>query len=332
MPPARARPGPALTFRARHEPMPGPRWREWFDAHRAAYRRWYLQDGDDARPDLATCRRMLSAHMPELEPVYDHLVELAGAGELDARLLSLYGPPPFITGCSQAVWSRGRPVLLRTYDYPASRLEGLLLLTEWGDRRVIGMSDCLWGLLDGLNDRGLAVSLTFGGRRAAGGGFAIPLVLRYLLETCDTVDAARAALLRIPVHTAQNVTLVDRSGAYLTARVGPDRPPELLPAAAATNHQGAVEWPEYERAMRSVERERHLCRLLADEAMTLERFGAAFLEPPLLSRAHAIGAGTLYTAAYAPAEGWMELRWPGDAWRQSFGAFAEGDRVKVLLG
>ena len=116
----------------------------------------------------------------------------------------------------------------------------------------------------------------------------------------------------------------------MTARVGPDRPPELLPAAAATNHQGAVEWPEYERAMRSVERERHLCRLLADEAMTLERFGDAFLEPPLLSRAHAVGAGTLYTAAYAPAAGWMELRWPGDAWRQSFDAFAEGDRVKVL--
>ena len=62
------------------------------------------------------------------------------------------------------------------------------------------MSDCLWGLLDGINDAGLAVSLTFGGRRDVGDGFAIPLVMRYLLETCDTVDEARAALERIPVH------------------------------------------------------------------------------------------------------------------------------------
>ena len=53
------------------------------------------------------------------------------------------------------------------------------------------MSDCLWGLLDGMNDRGLAVSLTFGGRPDVGDGFAIPLVVRYVLETCD--DVARPA-------------------------------------------------------------------------------------------------------------------------------------------
>ena len=43
------------------------------------------------------------------------------------------------------------------------------------------MSDCLWGLLDGINDAGLAVSLAFGGR-ATREGFGIPLVVRYLLE------------------------------------------------------------------------------------------------------------------------------------------------------
>ena len=39
-----------------------------------------------------------------------------------------------------------------------------------------------------MNDAGLAVSLTFGGRRALGTGFGIPLVVRYLLETCATVE------------------------------------------------------------------------------------------------------------------------------------------------
>ena len=38
------------------------------------------------------------------------------------------------------------------------------------------MSDCLWGLLDGMNDDGLGVSLTFGGRRVLGDGFGIPIV------------------------------------------------------------------------------------------------------------------------------------------------------------
>ncbi len=65
---------------------------------------------------------------------------------------------------------------MRNYDYPASRLEGTIASTAWTGRRVIGMTDCLSGLLDGMNDAGLAVSLTFGGRRASGPGFGVPLV------------------------------------------------------------------------------------------------------------------------------------------------------------
>jgi predicted choloylglycine hydrolase len=270
---------------------------------------------------------MLRTHMPELEPIHAELTRLAGGDEVDARMLSLYSPPPFIGGCSQAAWTRGAPALVRNYDYPVSRLEGLLVQTAWGDRRVIGMSDCLWGLLDGLNDRGLAVSLTFGGRRVAGDGFAIPLVVRYLLETCATVDEARAALARIPVHAAQNLTLVDRDGAHVTAFVGPDRGPVFSPATATTNHQGSVEWPEYEAKVHSVARERRLDALLGDDETTFGRFRDAFLEPPLYSRAHALGTGTLYTAVYLPAEGRVELRWPDGVWPHSFGTFDEGERL-----
>ena len=52
--------------------------------------------------------------------------------------------------------------------------------------------------------------------------------------TGDAVAAARAALERIPVHAAQNLTLLDRSGAYLTAYVGPGRPPRFRDIAATT--------------------------------------------------------------------------------------------------
>ena len=151
-----------------------------------------------SRPDLATCRRALTRHMPELVPTYERLVELAGGDELAARLLSLYRPPGFVVGCSQGAWTRDEPVLVRNYDYPVSRLEGIVYLTEWSGRRVLGMSDCLWGLLDGVNDAGLAVSLTFGGRRDVGDGFGIPLVVRYLLEVCADVAEAREALAHDP--------------------------------------------------------------------------------------------------------------------------------------
>jgi predicted choloylglycine hydrolase len=331
--PATAAPAGAeqLEFEAVEERQPGTQWRARFESMWPTYRAWYLQDGRSERPALATCRRALSRHMPELVPIHERLVELAGGDELAARLLSLYRPPGFVVGCSQGAWTRdGEPVLVRNYDYPVARLEGLVYLTEWGARKVIGMSDCLWGLLDGVNDAGLAISLTFGGRRDVGDGFAIPLVVRYVLETCDTVADARAALERIPVHAPQNLTLLDRSGAHLTAYVGPGRAAEFHAIAATTNHQGKVEWPEYAQAIRTVERERCVLALLDDPALTRERFVEAFLDPPLHNTSYAQGFGTIYTAAYYPAEGRVEYRWPGVVWEQSFDRFEQSSHTQAF--
>jgi predicted choloylglycine hydrolase len=310
-----------IEFQAVEEPEPGEGWRARFDAMWPAYRAWYLRDGEQARPELDSCRRALARHMPELVPTYERLVELSDDDEIAARMLSLYRAPGFVVGCSQGAWTRGAPVLVRNYDYPISRLEGLVSLTAWNGRRVIGMSDCLWGLLDGINDAGLAVSLTFGGRREVGDGFAIPLVVRYVLETCTTATEAGEALARIPVHAAQNVTVLDASGAFLTAYLGPGREPRLQAIAATTNHQGSVDWPEYARAIRSVERERCVAELLADPELDRDRFIDAFLNAPLHSTEHGRGFGTIYTAAYFPVDRRVEYRWPGSVWRQSFDDF-----------
>jgi predicted choloylglycine hydrolase len=329
LPEQQARPG-ELELEAVDEPQPGAAWGERFEAMWPTYRTWYLQEGDAARPSYAACRRALAEHMPELVPTYERLVDLAGGGDLAARLLSLWRPPGFIVGCSQGAWTRDEPLLVRNYDYPADRLEGVITHTQWRDRRVIGMSDCLWGLLDGMNDRGLAISLTFGGRPDVGDGFAIPLVVRYVLETCDDIAAARDAIARIPVHAPQNLTLLDRSGAYVTAYVGPGREPRFVDAAATTNHQGEVEWPEYAEAIRSEERERCVLDLLGDGEVDRERFEDSFLEPPLHSTAHERGFGTIYTAAYEPASGRVRYRWPGLTWEQSFERFEPGDRTVTL--
>src|SRR5690242_21537517 len=98
------------------------------------------------------------------------------------------------------------------------------------------MVDGGWGLLDGMNDAGLAVSLTFGGRFTQGPGFSIVIVLRCLLETCGTVGAALARLAAIPVSIPQNVTLADAERA-VTVYTGPDIAMTMAPDACATNHQ-----------------------------------------------------------------------------------------------
>jgi predicted choloylglycine hydrolase len=319
-----------FTFRAIQELDLGPKWAGVFEERWPHYRAWFLREGEAARPSYATSARMLRAHMPELIPAYERVVELAGGGDLAARMLSLYRPPPYLAACSQGVWNGdGRPMLVRNYDYAPSRFEGALWSTNLL-RPVIGMSDCLWGLLDGVNDAGLAVSLTFGGRRALGDGFGIPIVVRYVLETCEDVAQARETLARLPYSLSHNLTVVDRRGRFLTAYLSPDREPIFREFPAATNHQGIVEWPEQARATRTIERERCIVGLIEDRDLTRDGFVAAFLRDPLFSTAYASGFGTLYTAAYDVSEGAVELRWPAHAWRLAFDAFTEGEHTETL--
>jgi predicted choloylglycine hydrolase len=321
-----------VIWRAISEAAPGPRWAGIFAEHWPAYRRWWLNEGDAARPKYLACRRALGLHMPELVPLYDRLCELAGGGDQAARFLSFYRPPPYLAGCSQAIWTGKEPVMVRNYDYNPAAFDSLILRTEWLGRAVMGTSDGLWGLVDGVNDAGLAISLTFGGRRVVGEGFGVPLILRYVLQTCATAAEAGAALARIPTHMSYNVTVIDKNREYLTVMMAPDRPAQISHAAVATNHQDGVEWDSNARFTATVERERFLLQRLALHRDPEEKFINAFLKPPLYSTAFAAGFGTLYTAIYRPRKREMEVRWPGLTWPLSLTAFEEGARAIHIPG
>ena len=139
-----------VTFHSVVELQPGPAMRSRFQAAWPSYRNWFLRDGEEARPSYALCRRALLAHVPELVPTWERLVELVGGGDLEARFLSQWEPPPFFAACSIATWTRdGRPGLVRTYDYVPALCETTLLTSAFNGRRTIAMADCLWGALDG---------------------------------------------------------------------------------------------------------------------------------------------------------------------------------------
>ncbi|MGP6087967.1 C45 family autoproteolytic acyltransferase/hydolase [Antarctobacter jejuensis] len=313
----------SLTFRAISESRPGPKWAGLFAEYRNAYLRWWAREGLSGRPTYLECRRALRQHMPELVPVWEQLCELAGGGDMEARFLSFFCPPRYLTGCSQAIWSGDEPLLVRNYDYNPQAVDAVLLKTGWQGRQVIGTSDGLFGLVDGMNDAGLVVSLTFGGRLAAGEGFGVPLILRYVLQTCETTQEAREVLERVPCHMSYNVTVLDAQRDFITAYLAPDRPPLITHAAVATNHQERVEWKSHARVTATVERERYLLQRLSLHPETQEKFVGAFLKPPLYSLAFDRGFGTLYTAAYRPQRREVELVWPGATWRKSFDSFPE---------
>jgi predicted choloylglycine hydrolase len=308
-----------LRLQALREGRPGPVWKATFERLWPGYRRWFLSEGPLARAGYVTSSMQLERHMPELMPTYETLTELAGGGDLAARFLSLYAPPPYLAGCSQAVWGDGER-LIRNYDYTPAAFDGVLLASDWV-RPVIAMLDSTWGALDGINDAGLVASLAFGGRKVTGDGFGIPLLVRYVLETCATTSEAVRALARLPSHMAYSVTLLDAERRHATVHLAPDRKAEVTTARVCTNHQRRVEWPDYAALTRSVEREAFL-RASVLPLGDVDDAVEAFLRPPLHATSYRRGFGTLYTAAYAPATRSVLLRWPrGQAFEAAHGAF-----------
>ena len=74
-----------IVFEAIAEDRPGPKWRSVYDRHWHAYSRWFLRDGIRSRPTYLASLKSLKAHMPELLPAYEAIVEMAGGGDLEAR-------------------------------------------------------------------------------------------------------------------------------------------------------------------------------------------------------------------------------------------------------
>jgi predicted choloylglycine hydrolase len=304
------------TFRAFAEPGFGPKW----TAHTRS--RWPAYAGIEADGDTGAAVSVLERSMPELMPVYRDLVAALDGDPHAARLATGVDVPVPGLACSQTVVDGA---LLRNYDWHPEHAD-LTIISSDLVRPVLGVGEMIWGLLDGMNDAGLVASLTFGGRFVRGDGIAFPLVVRYLLETCDTVAQAVDRLRTLPIPTSQNLTLLGADGA-VSVHVGPDRDLAVADAVPVTNHQEDLPPAAQEEFSATVARRCALQDLAAAHA-DVEAVAAAMFAPPLYSTGWADWLGTLYTAVYRPADGAVSYRWPaGQRWEQGFAAFDEGERT-----
>jgi hypothetical protein len=313
-----------LTFRGLDVgPWVTPSLVDAFAAAWPSYRSWYLRDGLGPRPSSAESRDALAWHLPELLGTYDALCAAVGGGDLEATFLSHWCPPPVATACSLATWTRDAHLLLRTYDYPSLLCDATVLASSWTGTRVLAMSDCLWGAVDGVNEHGLAVAIAFGGRPDVGPGFGIGLVVRYLLEVAHDVDEAVAILRRVPVSMSYNVALADVRGASAIVEVAPDLPAVLTGRTTAANRQthgraaAATEWPEHAWRSGTIEREAALEAAVGDPGATAASVVGAFLSTPVQRDPALHEWGTVFTSVYDCDRGTLDLLWPDDAWQLS---------------
>ncbi len=240
----------------------------------------------------------------------------------------MFAPPSYLSGCSQAVWrtpGREHRSSCGTTTTPRSGSRARSSPRPGRAERVIGVSDCAWGLLDGINEDGLAVSLAFGGRKVVGTGFGVPLVVRYLLQTCgSTTEARRSVLRRLPYHLAHTLTIVDVTGDTCTAYSLPTARSCSPRCAVATNHQGQIEWTEHARATFSLEREGASVGLVTGGVSSSPSRRARVPDPAALpGRLRAANGDALHRGLRRSA-GAATYCWPGLAWEQSFAEFGPG--------
>ncbi len=253
-------------------------------------------------------RDVLERQMPELVPDFDILVRAMPGVDWAPGALSMYNLRPFFSGCSVAVSRReGGATLLRNYDLGPEEFSAVLRAeTLPGGGWILGSAEAGWGYMDGLNDRGLAVAITFGGRFCQGGGFAVPVLVRYLLKTCSTVAEAVRALQRVPHRLAQNYALLDQSGEAAVVFTSPDRGAVLAPeGACVTNHQERIEHEEMGRFVRTAERLAFMQQ--AAGALTLPDL----LRPPLYQTQYDKLFGTLYSVEFDATAREARYAWPG---------------------
>ena len=75
---------------------------------------------------------------------------------------------------------------------------------------------------DGVNERGLAAGLTFIYPRVVKPGLNAGMLVRYILEKCETTAQAVDALKTLPIASEQTVTLADKTGDIAVVECNPE--------------------------------------------------------------------------------------------------------------
>ncbi len=229
-----------------------------------------------------------------------------GVGEDYRRFLVFTSNFGNDTGCTQ-FYKDGH--LARNYDDAPSSVENeFLLISPEGSFRSFGASAGYVERLDGINERGLAVSLTFGaGYPAKEFGIGAAMLQKIMLDKAENVNQALEIFTKAPYVTPNNIMLADASGRALIieSSAGKHRirqadgllvcansyqDPEMKDQQKLKNPTTAWREKQVERSKNSLSNEEAMMDLLTSD------FPNGLFEPYFTD-----GLGTLWSVIYTPS-------------------------------
>lgn len=95
--------------------------------------------------------------------------------------------------------------------------------------KFIGNTTAFTEIEDGVNEYGLAVGLTFVYPKIRKAGLNAGMLVRYLLEKCKTVTEAVKELKKLPIASAQGITLADKQGNMAVIECNPEKTTVIYP-------------------------------------------------------------------------------------------------------
>lgn len=289
------------------------------------------------KEEVAKARQMFGRWCPGLN---EELEGFADALSVPAERLVYWGMTSLRPRCSQIAVlpsksKEGIPLLARNYEFhPEAEDFNLVRTSVTGKYTHLGTSVLLFGRDDGMNECGLAVTMSSCGfpvgaieymRKPKIHGLQFWAVIRSVLEHCRDVEDALAFLKEMPIAYNLNMMLMDKSGNAALVETLDGRTAVKRPLAdsgedylCATNHPVVSELIPYEpQAMRhSLVRHEWIRRKMDKK----EKIGVEDLKQMLHSEypdglcCHYFQDyfGTTKSMVFSPVHGTISLSWGGE--------------------
>ena len=140
-----------------------------------------------------------------------------------------------MTGKCSAFACRAQDTVIfgRNYDllYKFKKTTESCLIAPQDKFAYISQSDVFIGRCDGVNETGLAIAMSFVNGTQIQPGITFHLIIRKVLETCQTVDAAIAVIQSAKVASANNFLVADAAGNMAVIESAPQGCEVRYPAA-----------------------------------------------------------------------------------------------------